>query len=178
PLFDTMIAAQLLGRPSVGLAGLLHSHFDAKLDKGPQRDDWSRRPLTERQKNYAAEDVRQLIRLRDGLEAELLGRGRLEWAQEEFDLVVKRAWESRAFDPEGFWGLKKARELTPHEAAILRELFVMRDEKARRADLPPFRIVSDESLLALAKRQPATLSDLAGVKGLTPLVRRRIGDSI
>ena len=178
PLFDTMIAAQLLGRPNVGLAGLLEIHFDVKLDKGCQRDDWSRRPLTERQKAYAAEDVRHLIRLRDLLRSELLAAGRLAWAQEEFDLVARRAWEPRTVDREAFWGVKGARDLTPRQAAILRELFIMRDERARHADLPPFRIVSDETLLALAKRAPRAGEEMDGIKGLTPLVLRRIGAQV
>ncbi|HET6278366.1 MAG TPA: ribonuclease D, partial [Candidatus Polarisedimenticolia bacterium] len=75
PVFDTMIAAQLLGKPSVGLAGLLSAYFGAKLDKGCQRDDWSKRPLTDRQKAYAAADVRQLIPLRDALLVELEATG-------------------------------------------------------------------------------------------------------
>jgi ribonuclease D len=178
PLFDTMIAAQLLGRPSIGLAGLLSTHFNVRLDKGCQRDDWSRRPLTDRQKTYAAEDVRHLIRLRDLLGDELEAKGRLDWAREEFDLVARRAWEPRAFDRETFWSLKGARDLTPREAAILRELYVMRDQRALHADVPPFRIVSDEALLAMAKRKPGSPAELEGIKGVTPLVRRRIGSDV
>lgn len=176
PLFDTMIAAQFLGRPVIGLAGLIESHFGVRLDKGCQRDDWSRRPLSDRQKAYAAEDVRHLIGLRDILRSELEQKGRLEWAEEEFRLVARRAWEPRAFDPEAFWTIKGARDLAPREAAILRELYRARDERAQQADLPPFRIISDESLTALARRKPASLAEMQGMKGLTPLVRRRIGD--
>lgn len=178
PLFDTMIAAQLLGRPIIGLAGLIETHFGVKLDKGCQRDDWSRRPLSDRQKIYAAEDVRHLIRLRDILRAELLEKERLAWAEEEFGLVARRAWEPRSFDPDAFWTIKGARDLAPREAAILRELYGARDERARQADLPPFRIVSDEALLALAKRKPGSIADMEGIKGLTPLVRRRIGSAV
>ncbi len=175
PVFDTMIAAQLLGTTSIGLARLLETHFEVRLDKGCQRDDWSRRPLSERQKVYAAEDVRHLIRLADLLRADLEAKGRLEWAQEEFELVARREWEPRGFDPDAFWSLKGARDLPAREAAVLRELYLMRDERAREGDVPPFRIVSDEALLALARRGPKTPGDLHGIKGLTPLVRRRIG---
>jgi ribonuclease D len=178
PLFDTMIAAQLLGKPSIGLASLLLTYFQVRLDKSSQRDDWSRRPLSDRQKTYAAEDVRHLIRLADLLRSELEAMGRLAWAQEEFDLVAARAWEPRSFDPESFWSLKGARDLTPREAAVLRELYVMREERALRHDVPPFRIASDETLLALARRAPRRPDDLHGVKGVTPLVRRRIGEDI
>jgi ribonuclease D len=178
PLFDTMIAAQLLGRPSIGLARLLEEHFGVRLDKGCQRDDWSRRPLSERQKTYAAEDVRHLIRLADILRAELEARGRLEWAEEEFEIVASRTWDSRPFDREEFWSVKGARDLTPRQAAILRELYAARDERARQADVPPFRILSDEALLGLARRAPAAPSQMEGIRGVTPLVRRRIGSLI
>jgi ribonuclease D len=175
PLFDTMIAAQLLGKPSIGLAGLLEGYFSVRLDKGCQRDDWSRRPLSERQKAYAAEDVRHVIRLADILRADLQAKDRMEWALEEFDLVARRAWERRAFNRDEFWGIKGSRNLAPRQAAVLRELYVMRDERARAADLPPFRIVSDQALLAVAARGPGSLNDLMGIKGITPLVRQRIG---
>ncbi|HEV8198768.1 MAG TPA: HRDC domain-containing protein [Candidatus Polarisedimenticolia bacterium] len=175
PLFDTMIAAQILGKKSVGLAGLLQEYFAVTLDKGCQRDDWSRRPLTERQRAYAAEDVMHLIRLQHVLEADLRERGRLEWAREEFEHIARRSWPPRSFDPDDFWGIKGARDLEPAAAAALKELAAMRDERARNADVPPFRIVSDETLLALARRLPKAAADLDGLKGFTPLVRRRIG---
>jgi ribonuclease D len=178
PVFDTMIAAQLLGLPQIGLASLLQTHFGVRLDKGPQRDDWSRRPLSDRQKFYAGEDVRHLIRLREALESLLIEKGRLEWAREEFGRVAERAWETREFDRETFWSLKRARDLTAREAAVLRELYAMRDGKARQADLPPFRIVSDETLLGLARRSPRSPADFEGIKGFTPLVQRRIGAQV
>lgn len=178
PLFDTMIGSQLLGKSGIGLASLLLAYFGVKLDKGSQRDDWSRRPLTERQRTYAAEDVRHLIRLRGVLEDELRTVGRIAWAEEEFSLVARRAWEPRVFDPEMFWAIKGARDLPAREAAVLRELYAMRDRRAGEADLSPFRIISDETLLALAKKKPVVPGDLHGVRGVTPLVRRRIGADI
>ena len=178
PLFDTMIGSQLLGKTGIGLASLLLAYFGVTLDKGSQRDDWSRRPLNERQKVYASEDVRNLIRLRDVLKDELSTLGRLSWAEEEFALVARRAWEPRVFDPEVFWSIKGARDLPPREAAVLRELYAMRDRRAGEADLSPFRIISDEALLALAKKRPAAPAELNGVRGVTPLVRRRIGSDI
>jgi len=178
PVFDTMIASQLLGKTGIGLASLLLAYFGVKLDKGSQRDDWSHRPLTERQKSYAAEDVRHLIHLSQVLMDELKIVGRLSWAEEEFALVARRAWEPRVFDPEMFWTIKGARDLPSQDAAVLRELYAMRDRRAGEADLSPFRILSDETLLALARKRPVESSDLNGVRGVTPLVRRRIGSDI
>jgi len=94
--------------------------------------------------------------------------GRLSWAEEEFALVARRAWEPRVFDPEMFWTIKGARDLPPQEAAILRELYAMRDRLAGQADLSPFRIVSDETLLALARKRPAAAADLSGVRASPP----------
>ena len=178
PVFDTMLAAQLLGKRSVGLAALLSDYFGVHLDKGCQRDDWSRRPLTGRQMAYAAADVRLLLRLRDALQDELEASGRLEWAREEFEFVAGRHRQPRDFDADGFWSLKRARDLAPPAAAVLRELYVMRDGRAREADVPPFRIVSDQTLVELARRAPRTMAALQGMKGFTPLVRRRIGAQV
>ncbi|MGH9748731.1 MAG: ribonuclease D [Candidatus Polarisedimenticolia bacterium] len=178
PLFDTMIAAQLLGKPAVGLASLLEAYFGVRLDKTSQRDDWSRRPLSERQRRYATEDVRHLLGLAERLRDELRAAGRLEWAAEEFELVAERAWEPRGFDPAAFWGIKGAKDLPPREAALLREFYVMREERASQADVPPFRIASDETLLLVARKQPRRPADLNGLKGMTPLVRRRLGAEI
>ena len=177
-VFDTMIGAQLLGLPGIGLARLLETYFGVRLDKGCQRDDWSRRPLSDRQKSYAADDVRRLIALKAVLTEALHAKGRMSWAEEEFDLVAQRSWDSRPFDADDVWGIKGVRDLSPRQAAVLRRLFVMRDERARQADLPPFRIVSDEALLALARRLPVSAAELHGIKGVTPLVRRRIGDGL
>src|SRR5439155_129828 len=85
---------------------------------------------------------------------------------------------SRVFDPERFWRIKGARDRPPQKAAVLRELYAMRDRRAGAADLSPFRIISDEALLALARKRPAAMFDLNGVRGVTPLVRRRIGTDI
>src|SRR3989442_8931201 len=77
-----------------------------------------------------------------------------------------------------FWSIKGARDLSPREAAVLRELYAMRDRRAVEADLSAFRIVSDEALLALARKKPAETSELAGIRGITPLVRRRLGSDM
>src|SRR5437868_13240610 len=82
-IFDTRIAAQLLGIKSFGLAALLEQFFDVKLDKKHQRADWSMRPLTADMLDYAAQDTRFLLQLRDQMKGELERRGRFNWAQEE-----------------------------------------------------------------------------------------------
>ena len=119
-LFDTMISAQLLGYPSVGLAGLAERHFDVKLPKDEQRSDWSVRPLSDRQLSYAAADVLYLIPLTERLEKELRQAKRHRWALEEFEALTRRQWPEREFDEFGYLRIKGARRLDPKGLSILR----------------------------------------------------------
>jgi len=136
-LFDTMVSAQLLGYAAVGLAALIEHHFGVRLPKDEQRSDWSRRPLTPKQLEYAASDVKFLIRLADKLERELRKAKRLEWALAEFESLTHREWPQRSFDNLGYLRIKGARKLDPKALSILRELYKLRDQRAREIDRPP-----------------------------------------
>ena len=94
-LFDTMISAQLLGYPSVGLSSLTERHFGVKLPKDEQRSDWSARPLSSRQQSYAASDVLHLMALAENLAKELRKAKRMRWAEEEFQTLTRREWPGR-----------------------------------------------------------------------------------
>jgi len=177
-LFDTMISAQLLGYPSVGLASLAQRHFDIKLPKDEQRSDWSGRPLSAKQMSYAAADVLYLISLADLLAKELRKRKRYRWAQEEFETLTKRKWPEREFDQLGYLRIKGARKLDPHGLSILRELFLLRDQRAREMDRPPFKVLGNRTLLEIAERKPKKLEDLAHIKGITELLIRRVGRDV
>ena len=174
-LFDTMISAQLLGYQSVSLAGLAKRHFNLDLPKDEQRSDWSRRPLTPKQLNYAAADVLYLIRLREKLSKELRAAKRLDWAHEEFLALSGREWPKRGFDKLGYLRIKGARHLQPTALNILRELYLLRDERAREVDRPPFKVLGNRTLLEIAERAPTKLSNLAKIKGITELLQRRLG---
>jgi len=177
-LFDTMVSAQLLGYPSVGLSALGQRHFDVSLPKDEQRSDWSVRPLTESQLQYAAADVLYLIRLADRLERELRRAKRLDWALEEFAALTRRAWPAREFDKLGYLKIKGARGLDPQSLAVLRELFLMRDARARKLDRPPFKVLGNRALLEMSQRKPETLEQLGEIKGVTDLILRRLGRDI
>ncbi len=177
-LFDTMISAQLLGYPSVGLAGLAERHFDVKLPKDEQRSDWSARPLSQRQLNYAAADVLYLIPLAERLEKELRKARRHRWALEEFETVARRKWPEREFDELGYLRIKGARRLDPKGLAVLRELYLMRDSRARDMDRPPFKVLGNRTLLEIAERQPRKLEELGEIKGVTDLILRRLGRDV
>jgi ribonuclease D len=177
-LFDTMVSAQLLGYPAIGLAALISHHFGVIVPKDEQRSDWSRRPLRDKQLDYAAGDVRYLIRLTSKLEKELKHARRLSWAQEEFESVSQRQWEEREFDTHGHLRIKGAKKLDAKQLDVLRELYLMRDARAREIDRPTFKVLGNRTLLELASTQPKRLSDFSGVKGVTDLIVRRMGNDI
>jgi ribonuclease D len=164
-IFDTRIAAQLLGYTAFGLAALLERFFGVKLDKKHQRADWSMRPLTADMLDYAAHDTRYLLELKDKMSAELESMGRMEWAREEFALLEGTRWA----DDEpgmGFLKLKGARDLSRRELAVLRELVPWRDVVAKQMDRATFRVLGNEQLLDIARTQPQTRDALAKVKGM------------
>jgi ribonuclease D len=177
-LFDTMICAQLLGYPSVGLAALAERHFGVRLPKDEQRSDWSSRPLRDSQLAYAAADVTHLIALAERLEAELKRASRWEWALEEFETLAHRSWPEREFDKLGYLRIKGARALGAEGLAILRELYWMRDRRARQVDRPPFKILGNRTLIELAEQAPETDADLAKIKGMTELMLRRLARDV
>jgi ribonuclease D len=164
-LFDTRIAAQLLGYSAFGLAALLERFFGVKLDKKHQRADWSMRPLTTDMLDYAAHDTRYLLELKDRMSAELERTGRMAWAREEFGLLEGTRWEE-AEPGTGFFKLKGARDLSRRELAVLRELVPWRNGVARQLDRATFRVLGNEQLFEIARGQPKTRDELAKIKGM------------
>ena len=164
-IFDTRIAAQLLGIKSFGLAALLEQFFAVKLDKKHQRADWSLRPLTQGMLDYAAQDTKYLLDLRDELKVRLEKLGRWEWAREEFDRLEGTRWEEDD-NSQAFLRIKGARDLTRRELALLRELVPWRDSVAREVDRATFRVMGNEVLLDIARTAPRTVKDLSGLKGM------------
>ncbi|MBM3502207.1 MAG: ribonuclease D, partial [Armatimonadetes bacterium] len=126
-IFDTHVAAQLLGFVQLGLGALLEALMDVTHSKRRQRDDWSRRPLDPEQLEYAANDTRHLLGLRDLLERHLEVKGRLGWAREEFAAAAAAFPQEKIFDPEGFRRIKGSRDLSLSEFAALRALYLLRD---------------------------------------------------
>jgi ribonuclease D len=164
-IFDTRVAAQLLGFKAFGLAALLDKYFGVTLDKKHQRADWSMRPLTSDMLAYAAQDTMYLLELRDLLHGELEKKGRLEWAREEFARLEGTRWEPEDVST-GFMRIKGARDLNRRELAVFRELVVWRDALARQLDRATFRVVGNEALLEATKSRPADAKSLLAVKGM------------
>ncbi|MHB8839831.1 MAG: ribonuclease D, partial [Gemmatimonadaceae bacterium] len=175
-IFDTRIAAQLLGVKAFGLAALLEQHFGVKLDKKHQRADWSMRPLTQGMLDYAAQDTMHLLQLRDVLKGQLEAKGRWSWAREEFERLEGTRWAPED-EGLGFLRLKGARDLTRRELAVLRELVPWRDATAHALDRATFRVVANEVLLEIARVQPTSADALGKIKGMPRgMIERASGD--
>jgi ribonuclease D len=148
--FDTMLAAQILGKSQVGLAPLLTEYFKVTVDKKHQRADWSRRPLAPSMLEYAGMDAEYLLSLRDILARELEEAGRVTWALEEFELL-EAGLEILPGRSQEVYRIKGDRELDPSQAAVLQALLRWREGVAKRKDIPPFKIIPNEMLIKLAQ---------------------------
>jgi len=161
-LFDTMIAARLVGNRKFGLAALLDEHFDVVLNKSLQRADWSRRPLSEAMATYAATDTRHLAALVSVLEERLAELGRTAWAAEEFEVLEKVRWTGKS-DDDAFRRIKGGGSLDRRGLAVLRELVGLRERLARETDRPPFKIINNDRLLAIANERPTDSRQLGAL---------------
>jgi len=159
-IFDTMIAARILGWEHIGLGSILGERFGIQVNKSNQRANWGQRPLPPNLIQYAQMDTHFLLPLRDELHRNLEMAGHLEEARELFAEVCSAEWSGGHFDPEGFWHLSGTRSLEPAAMAILRELYLYREEQARQRDLPVFKVMGDDTLVLLASTAPQSIDDL------------------
>jgi ribonuclease D len=150
-LLDTMLAAQLLGYQYLGLAAMLEKFFDISISKIGQRWDWSERPLPARKIEYAICDTHYLPELARILTERLEKLGRLDWHAESCIRLIDSATQDKPeVDPERVWRIKGARHLDPLTLTVLKNIWHWRDSQAQKADLPPFKIMINASMIALA----------------------------
>lgn len=149
-IFDTMIAARLLGMMKFGLQDLVAQTLGVTLEKGPQKADWAKRPLTQRMEDYARNDTRYLHPLVTRLREQLTTKGRLAWLEQSCAALVTECAIVPPPDPEREWRTKGSARLTREELAVLRELWHWRESEATRCNRPPFFLLSHEALLHLA----------------------------
>jgi ribonuclease D len=150
-LFDTMLAAQLLGLPRIGLASLLDQHFAVALDKDGQKANWSKRPLTPKLLNYAALDVWHLPALRDILLRELKKLGRLDWLEQQCRAQIKSGFEGFAPATENDWRIGRSERLRGAGLGVLHAVWHWRESQAQRLDTPPFKVCGNALLLKIAE---------------------------
>jgi ribonuclease D len=167
-VFDTLWAARILGWNKPGLASILKEHFGVVQNKRMQRADWGKRPLTAEQLQYARLDTHYLLPLRDQLERDLRRAGRWEEAKEVFASLLDIRWEEK--EPPTIWRISGVRDLTPQQLAVLQALFDWREKRAQQRDIPPFKVLRNETLVSLAQNQPATANALRR----TPFIPRRL----
>ena len=150
-IFDTVIAARLLGIREFSLAAMLRRYFGVELTKGSQKANWAKRPLPERMIEYAIKDTHYLLPLAEKLEGELREVGRLDWFQQSCQRAIEQAAVDRERDVEEAWRISGAGSLPPRTAAVLRELWKWREKEAEAADRPCFHILQNHELLRAAE---------------------------
>ena len=172
-LFDSLIAAQLLGLPKFGLADLIERYFGIQLDKAFQRHDWAARPLLPEHLEYARGDTHWLRAIRELMSRKLVTAGKMKPFAEECRILEGRTWQGKGFDPEGWTRVKGSAVLDDEGKRVLRALWAYRDGQARQLDRPTFKVIPDEILLAVATRLPRRTSELDAVIASKSGLRRR-----
>ena len=177
-VFDVQVAAGFLGHgSSLPYGRLVAGVLGVSLVKGESYTDWCRRPLTAAQLSYAEADVRYLLPLADRLQRDLARRGRTEWFRAEMQPLESA--ESYGNDPREAWRRVPGRgTLSARQAAVLRELAAWREQTAAARDLPRGWLVKDPTLVEIARRRPASLRELKGIRGLNAREADRSADAI
>jgi len=166
PLFDTQVAAMVCGfGEAASYDRLARKLARAEVDKSSRFTDWSKRPLTDRQLNYALADVEHLPIIYRKLDRQLLDSGRTGWVDEELALLTNP--DIYALDPERAWERIKTRTVRPRFLAVLKEVAAARERYAQDHDVPRNRVLRDEALLEIAAHETATMDELSGIRGVS-----------
>jgi len=150
-IFDTVIAARLLGIREFSLAALVERFFGVKLAKGSQKANWARRPLPERMVEYAMNDTHYLLPLADRLESQLREQDRLDWLGQSCERAIEQAAAERVRDVDEAWRIRGSGALRGRAAAVLRALWQWREKEAEAVDRPAFHILQNDELLRAAE---------------------------
>ncbi len=167
-IFDTEIAALLLGRRETGLGSLLQHFFGVKKEQHFQMADWTRRPLTGDMIEYALKDTMYLIPLRDILENELREKNRLSWAVEEFKIIEEG---NLTYEEKTYLDFPGIKQLSDRERFVLKHLFSLRKRMAERINRPPYFIMKTKRLTELVTNPPNSLNGWENLRGVHPIVR-------
>jgi ribonuclease D len=149
-IFDTMLASRLLGEREFGLGNLVKKFLGVVLEKGSQKADWSKRPLTPRMEDYARHDTRHLKALSDILRAQLRQKQRLAWLEQSCDRLIAECAMPSAHEPDLVWRLKGSHKLARAGLAVLREIWRWREKEAIAANKPPYFVLSHEALVDIS----------------------------
>lgn len=178
PVFDTQVAASLLGYPlQVGYGPLVRSICDVKLAKADSYTDWAKRPLTKSQTKYALDDVIYLPKMYETLKNQLVSKGRLSWCEHDFEELSNPAKYEN--DPREMWRrVKRVSSLSSGQLAIARELAAWREKEAVRRNIPRKWVLPDEAIIEISRKAPKTREALFEVRGLSSKLNGRDVNSI
>ncbi len=177
-IFDTMQAARILGREKIGLADVLQAEFSIQLHKRYQRANWGERPLSAEMLAYARLDTHYLIELRNRLAQELEQRGLSALAQEDFDHLARSAAPNTDQQPINSWRIASGHDLTHQQVAVLQALLDFREQQAREANVPSFKVISNPILVQLAEACPQSAEELSNLRLLSPLQSKRYASGL
>lgn len=168
-IFDTMLAARLLGLRQFSLSHLVQTYLGVKLEKGPQKANWAMRPLTDRMERYARNDTRYLKSLADQLKSDLKAKGRLEWHRESCARLIADSGQPRQVDYDSIWRLRGSHALSRPALAVLREVWRWRESEAVASNRPPFFILSHDVLVKIA-------DNAVGARPVDPLLPKNFSE--
>jgi ribonuclease D len=169
-IFDTQIAAHMLGISKVGLGHILQEEFGVKKEEKFQKADWAKRPLSDEMLDYAYKDTSYLIALKRRFEEKLKEQGKLEWAQQHFKAIEKKGFDMPDYQPsdvKGYGNLESEKE-----RRVFHSLFYQRDRAAKAANRPFYYIISNKALLRLAQNPPKSAEEWQKMRGVHPIVRK------
>jgi ribonuclease D len=169
-IFDVMLAAKYMGLKRCGLENMVKEHLGIELNKKFQKADWGRRPLMKEMLDYAIGDVLYLHKLRTMFAEELNKKGKLEEIKSEFAEVAALEPSRNVFDPAGFFRIREARQLNGRGLAVLKELYIFREQAARERNRPTFKIISEDLMFRLATAPREAIENLSIFKGISTYV--------
>ncbi|MDQ6950046.1 MAG: ribonuclease D [Mariprofundales bacterium] len=178
PLFDTQVAAALLGLgQQIGFGALVQQLTGVTLGKGSTFSDWMQRPLTKTQRQYAADDVLHLMPVYAHLHEQLQARGRLDWLDDE-QRVLTDPGKYETDLATVFWRTKGCNRLKPKQLAILRSLAAWREQAAQQRNIPRRRMIGDEPMLELARQTELDMAALTSIRGISGGLVKRFGKEL
>lgn len=166
---DTKLAATFLKKNAIGLKELLQTYFGIEKEKKFQMADWTARPLKKGMLEYAADDTTHLLQLHDALKQELREKGHYEWYKEECQHIETIPWEQKLPTYENLKGFTK---LSESQKTIVKELYLFREQLAKKVDKPPHFIYSNKKILDMAITNP-TVQSLQSMKRVHPIVKKK-----
>ncbi len=177
-IFDTQIAARLIGWEYTSLSFLLEQKFGVILNKKFQKANWGKRPLPPELIEYAKMDTHYLIPLKERLERDLKRSRMYNAARKEFLRLESIQPGERRFDPHGYWKIKGVKSLNRKQRRLLEMLYNFREREARRLDRPPFKVLSNEGMINICKALPSSFDELRNLPGIGDWHVRKFGRSL